>query len=107
MGTIPSEGVRTIPSESRPGHYSLSESRKRTLFLVRVDQDTIPLVRVEKLFFWVGSRGHAGSLGQHGRPPLERGTCHGDVGRGRLARTYDSREGDMSWCIMAYCYGIG
>ncbi len=33
--------------------------------------------------------------------------CHGDVGRGRLARTYASREGDMSWCIMAYCYGIG
>jgi hypothetical protein len=28
---------------------------------------------------------------------LERGTCHGDMGRGRLARTYSSREGDMSW----------
>jgi len=36
-----------------------------------------------------------------------RGTCHGDMVRGRLARTYDSREGDMSWCIIAYCYGIG
>ncbi len=26
-------------------------------------EDTIPLVRVEKLFFWLGSRGHVGSLG--------------------------------------------
>ena len=35
-----------------------------TLFLVRVDQDTIPLVRVEKLFFfWLRSRGHVGGLG--------------------------------------------
>ena len=23
--------------------------------------------------------------------------CHGDMGRGRLARTYSSREGNMSW----------
>ncbi len=99
MDTIPSERVVTIPSESRPGHYSISESRKRALFLVRVDQDTIPLVRVEKLFFWIGSRGHVGSLGYHGRTSLKRGTCHGDVVRGRLARTYASREGDMSWCI--------
>ncbi len=88
MGTIPSEGVGTIPSEGVDtilvrgwalflvrgwalflvrgwalGHYSLSESRKRAQFLVRVDQDTIPLVRAEKLFFWLGSHGHVGSLG--------------------------------------------
>jgi hypothetical protein len=25
------------------------------------------------------------------------GFCHGDIVRGRLARTYASREGDMSW----------
>jgi hypothetical protein len=40
-------------------------------------------------------------VGQRGRTPLERGICHGDnhgdMGRGKLARTYDSREGDMSW----------
>ncbi len=95
MGTIPSEGVVTILV------------RGWALFLVRVDQDTIPLVRVEKLFFWLGSRGHVGSLGYRGRTPLERGTCHGDVDRGRLARTYASREGDMSLCIMVYSYGIG
>ena len=38
---------------------------------------------------------------------LSKAGCHGDVGRGRLARTYASREGDMSWCIMEYDYGIG
>ncbi len=31
----------------------------------------------------------------------------GHVPRGGLARTNPSREGDMSWCIMAYDYGIG
>ena len=33
--------------------------------------------------------------------------CHGGMDRGRVARTYGSREGDMSWCIMVYGYGIG
>jgi len=32
-----------------------------------------------------------------GEEPLDRGTCHGDMGRGRLARTYASTEGDMFW----------
>ena len=31
------------------------------------------------------------------RTPLESGACHGDMDRGRLARTYVSREGGMSW----------
>ena len=29
--------------------------------------------------------------------PLKRGSCHGDILRGRLAGTYESREGYMSW----------
>jgi hypothetical protein len=40
--------------------------REEKLFFLdspSVDEDTIPLVRVEKLFFWVESRGHVGSLG--------------------------------------------
>ncbi len=45
-------------------------------------EDTIPLVRVEKLFFWFGSHGHVGSLGYRGRTYLERGTCYGDMYRG-------------------------
>ena len=36
-------------------------------------------------------------VGYRGCTSLERGTCHGDVDRGRVAREYDSREGDMSW----------
>ena len=28
---------------------------------------------------------------------VERGICHGDMVRGRIARTHASREGDMSW----------
>jgi hypothetical protein len=45
--TIPSEGVVTILVRG----WTLFLVRGWTLFLVRVDQDTIPLVRVEKLFF--------------------------------------------------------
>jgi hypothetical protein len=30
-----------------------------------------------------------------GSAPVTR--CHGNMGRGRLVRTYDSMEGDMSW----------
>ena len=48
-------------------------------------------------FFCLRSHGHVGGLGKRGRTTLESGTCHGDMGRGRLARTYASREGDMSW----------
>ena len=29
-------------------------------------------------------------------------TCHGDMGPGRLARTYASREGDMRLCLQGY-----
>ena len=36
-----------------------------------------------------------------------RGLCYGDMVRGRLPRTYDSREGDMSWWIMTYYTGVG
>ncbi len=35
-------------------------------------------------------------------PAIATKTCHGVMDRGRIARTYDSREGDMSWCIMTY-----
>jgi hypothetical protein len=31
--------------------------------------------------------------------PIARGQCHGDIGWGRLARVYASREGDMSWLV--------
>ena len=35
------------------------------------------------------------------------GVTHTEVVQGRLARAYASREGDMSWGIMAYCTSIG
>ena len=30
--------------------------------------------------------------------------CHGDMGRGRLARTYSSREGDMSGPVSTFFF---